>query len=98
MNVMKKLKMEPEEVALPDLHLPSSAYLAFDSSVGSQVSWIRISYYQRDRVGVFLFARILLGNRLHKYGIYSAICTTHEAGLRFRFSYLQFMGFYSKSR
>ena len=43
------------------------------------------------------FATILLQNRLHKDGICSVLCTTHEAETRNRFSYLQFMGLYSKS-
>jgi len=47
--------------------------------------------------GQCAFARILLGNEVRKCGIYSIICTTHEAELRFRFSYLQLSGLYSKS-
>src|SRR5262249_43723315 len=39
---------------------------------------------------------ILLGNGIRKCEIYSILCTTREAELRFRFSYLQFLGFYSK--
>jgi hypothetical protein len=43
------------------------------------------------------FATILLQNRLHKYGICSVLCTTHEVVTWNRFSYLQFMGLYSNS-
>ena|SRR5215471_11358287 len=43
------------------------------------------------------FARILLGNGVRKCRIYSILCTTHEAELRFRFSYLQLLGLNSKS-
>ena len=35
--------------------------------------------------------------QVRKCGIYSILCTTREAELRFRFSYLQFLGLYSKS-
>src|SRR5262249_26787276 len=47
--------------------------------------------------GQCAFARILLGNRVRKCGIYSILCTTREAELRFRFRYLQLWGLYSKS-
>jgi hypothetical protein len=47
--------------------------------------------------GQCAFARILLGNGVRKCGIYSILCTTREAELRFRFRYLQLLGLYSKS-
>ena len=47
--------------------------------------------------GQCAFARILLGNGVRKCGIYSILRTTREAELRFRFSYLQLLGLYSKS-
>src|SRR5215510_13799790 len=47
--------------------------------------------------GQCAFARILLGNGVRKCGIYSVLCTTREAELRFIFSYLQLLGLYSKS-
>src|SRR5262245_6678437 len=47
------------------------------------------------RGGHCAFARILLGNGIRKCEIYSILCTTREAELRFRFSYLQLLGFYS---
>jgi hypothetical protein len=41
--------------------------------------------------GKLVSATILLQNRLHKYGICSVLCATHEAVTRHRFGYLQFM-------
>ena len=58
--------------------------------------WINYLRAVSDDCPIY-FARILLQNRLHKYGICSVLCTTHEVVTRNRFSYLQFMGLYSKS-